>query len=142
MKEGWTVQRDLTGSWGPSAYKGNQWVGYEDPDSLIRKARYVKAQGFGGIFVWTIDLDDFGNQCCMGTQPLLRTIARELMNVQYPPRRTDCSKPEIVVPPEGYCHQQPQQPGQHPTQPTTGKMTMADKATTLNNNTFHDYFRF
>lgn len=122
--DGWTVQRDITGSWGPYAYKGNQWVGFEDSDSIIRKARYVKAQGFGGVLVWTIDLDDFNNQCCMGSQPLLRRIARELMNVRYDTRRTDCSKPEIVAPPEnnqcqGFSSSDPTQPPNH--QQTTSK---------------------
>lgn len=106
----WTVQKDITGSWGPYAYKGNQWVGFEDADSLTRKARYVKAQGYGGIFVWTMDLDDFGNQCCMGSQPLLRTIAKELLSAPYNQEREDCTKPTVVAPDQSSCQYSPPPP--------------------------------
>lgn len=104
----WTTQYDRTGSWGPYAHKGNQWVGYDDPDFLTRKARYVKSQGLGGMFVWTLDLDDFQNTCCTGSQPLLRTIARELMGIPYDNNKVDCTQPQVPSPPV--------QPTQRPTQ--------------------------
>lgn len=39
---------------GPVAYKGNQWVGYDDIDIVKRKAEYVAENGLGGrqIFVY------------------------------------------------------------------------------------------
>jgi len=101
---------DLTRSWGPYAYKGSQWVGYDDMEFLTRKARFVKQQQFGGMFVWTIDLDDFNNLCCKGSLPLLRTIAREILGIPYEPKN-DCSVP-ITPPtppttpgnPKDWCH--------------------------------------
>jgi len=96
----WSVVQDLTGSWGPYAHNENQWVGYDDPESVMRKARYVITQGFAGMYVWTMDLDDFNNDCCMGSQPLLKTVAKELRGYEYDHNRYDCSQPSPPVTPE------------------------------------------
>jgi GH18 family chitinase len=93
----WTVKMDLTRSWGPYAYKDKQWVGYDDAEFLTRKARFVKSQQFGGMFIWTMDLDDFQNMCCMGSQPLLRTIAKEILGIPYS-SNVDCSPPDVPKP--------------------------------------------
>ena len=34
---GWTKVSDPSGNMGPYAYKGNQWVGYDDVDMVTRK---------------------------------------------------------------------------------------------------------
>jgi chitinase len=106
--DGWTVRKDTSGSWGPYAFKGNQWVGYEDVDSVRRKARYVTANSFGGVFAFTLDLDDFNNDCCNGDQPLLRTISKELLGTPFSFKRNDCS-------------QKPQRPDFVPETTTTSK---------------------
>lgn len=38
-KEGWQVERDPATDTEPYAYKGNQWVGFEDKRSLRKKVR-------------------------------------------------------------------------------------------------------
>ena len=91
---GWTVRKDTSGSWGPYAFKENQWVGYDDVDSVRRKARYVASNDFGGVFVFTLDLDDFNNDCCNGEQPLLRSIAKELLGVPFTFQQNDCTRPQ------------------------------------------------
>ncbi|OXA59868.1 putative chitinase 3 [Folsomia candida] len=114
----WTSGVDRTGSWGPYAYKDSEWVGYDDSDFLTRKARYVKQQQLGGMFVWTMDLDDFQNQCCMGSQPLLRTIAKELLGVPYDPNVVDCTPPVVPKPSVETTTSKPGQvrpPTEHPT---------------------------
>ena len=56
------------------AYKGNQWVGYDDPDSIKEKARYIRRRGLAGAMVWSLDLDDFRGK----RYPLLRAMHEEL----------------------------------------------------------------
>ena len=34
---GWTVVKDPTGAMGPYAYKGDQWVGYDDTEIIAKK---------------------------------------------------------------------------------------------------------
>ncbi|XP_053173377.1 acidic mammalian chitinase-like [Scomber japonicus] len=62
----------------PYAVKQNEWVGYDDKTSYETKAQYLKDNGFGGAFVWALDLDDFNGQFCgEGPYPLisyLRTL--------------------------------------------------------------------
>ena len=38
---GWTVVKDPEGRMGPYAYKGNQWVGYDDIDMIRYKVGSV-----------------------------------------------------------------------------------------------------
>ncbi|KAI0227441.1 hypothetical protein LSAT2_022121 [Lamellibrachia satsuma] len=59
----------------PYAYKGNQWVGYDDPRSLKIKGAWLAKERFGGYLFWALDLDDFeGKFCNQGKNPLQRAI--------------------------------------------------------------------
>ncbi|EDW31122.1 GL20757 [Drosophila persimilis] len=62
----------------PFAYRGNQWVGFDDERSLKTKTEWLKEQGFGGIMVWSIDMDDFSGRCGSGKYPLLNALNDEL----------------------------------------------------------------
>ena len=48
---------------GPYAHSGNQWVGYDDEESVEEKALYVAEEDLGGIMFWTLDNDDFRGYC-------------------------------------------------------------------------------
>ncbi|XP_072223953.1 acidic mammalian chitinase-like [Leuresthes tenuis] len=56
----------------PYAIKGNEWVGFDNKNSYEIKAQYVKDNKFGGVFVWSLDLDDFSGEFCgQGKYPLI-----------------------------------------------------------------------
>jgi len=63
----------------PHVVSGNQWIGYDDAQSLITKVRWMKDQGYGGWMIWALDLDDFnGNFCGQGKYPLLKAMNEAL----------------------------------------------------------------
>lgn len=79
IKEGYKVVRDPEDRIGPYAFKGNQWVGYDDVKSIRQKSEYIKREGYGGGMIWALDLDDFnGCFCGEGKYPLLSEINRVL----------------------------------------------------------------
>jgi len=59
----------------PYTYVGDQWVGYDNEQSLAEKIAYIKAGGHGGYMTWNLDLDDFtGTHCSAGTYPLHKAM--------------------------------------------------------------------
>lgn len=63
----------------PFAYSGNQWVGYDNEESLSLKCDFIYEHGLGGGMVWSIETDDFHGTC--GKKfPLLETLNRRLQN--------------------------------------------------------------
>ncbi|KAA0201540.1 hypothetical protein HAZT_HAZT005433 [Hyalella azteca] len=71
---GWTVVKDPEGRMGPYAYSGDQWVSYDDVETIRKKAQYIRDKGLAGGMVWALDLDDFRNRCGQGAHPLMNTI--------------------------------------------------------------------
>lgn len=47
---------------GPYAYKGNQWVSFDDVEIIKKKVNFIKSLDLGGGMVWALDLDDFRNR--------------------------------------------------------------------------------
>ena len=62
----------------PFAYRGDQWVGFDDERSLRTKVAWLKTEGFGGIMIWSVDLDDFRGYCGTGKYPLTKAMVKEL----------------------------------------------------------------
>ncbi|XP_028925098.1 chitotriosidase-1-like [Ornithorhynchus anatinus] len=63
----------------PYAVLNNQWVGFDNIESLTTKVQYLKQKGLAGAMVWTLDLDDFGGTFCnQGKYPLIRALRKEL----------------------------------------------------------------
>merc|ERR1712088_1000626 len=78
VKQGYKLVYDNQRRMGPYAYKGNQWVGFDDVETIRQKSQYIKDNGFGGAMIWALDLDDFNNECGCEKYPLLKTINRVL----------------------------------------------------------------
>lgn len=75
IKQGGVVTR-LQTQHVPYVVRGNQWTGYDDEKSFQDKINFAKKQNFGGVALWTLDLDDFSGQFCgTGTYPMLKALA-------------------------------------------------------------------
>ncbi|XP_008184295.1 probable chitinase 10 isoform X2 [Acyrthosiphon pisum] len=86
--EQWTIVQDPQHRMGPYAYKGNQWVGFDDVKTVAQKAEYVKSMNLGGAMIWALDLDDYRNVCGQGNYPLLSTIMKTLGQKHGNPQTT------------------------------------------------------
>lgn len=65
----------------PYAYKGDQWVSYDNVKSIQLKTEWILQNGFGGIMVYALNNDDvMGNSCGQGKFPLLNTIRAAMRN--------------------------------------------------------------
>ena len=64
----------------PYAINGNQWVGYDDVNSVSNKANYIMQNGLGGAMFSSLETDDFRGNCGQGRYPLISTGYGILMN--------------------------------------------------------------
>ncbi|XP_046551782.1 chitotriosidase-1-like [Haliotis rubra] len=62
LQDGATGQR-IDSQKVPYLVSKDQWVGYDDEKSLAAKVKYVIDNGFGGVMVWALDMDDFSGIC-------------------------------------------------------------------------------
>ncbi|XP_050672534.1 probable chitinase 10 isoform X2 [Leptidea sinapis] len=81
----WEVVKDSQQRMGPYAFKGDQWVSYDDVDIIKNKVNFIKSLGLGGGMVWALDLDDFMNRCAQGKYPLMNAIKDTLLNPNVEP---------------------------------------------------------
>ncbi|XP_033213752.1 probable chitinase 10 [Belonocnema kinseyi] len=59
-------------------YNGKEMISYDGADSIKRKAEYAKKLKLGGVFVDSLDKDDFSGKCGREKYPLLRIVNRVL----------------------------------------------------------------
>ncbi|RWS29883.1 Sar s 18 allergen (chitinase-like protein) [Leptotrombidium deliense] len=62
----------------PYAYHNDQWVGFDDPRSFKIKVQWLKQAGYGGIMIWSVDMDDFSGSCMGLAFPLINSAKEEL----------------------------------------------------------------
>ncbi|XP_067685773.1 chitinase-3-like protein 1 [Haliotis asinina] len=79
LKEGWTRVWD-DDQQVPYAYKGDQWVGYDDQQSFGLKVQYAIDEHLGGVMFWELSFDDSKNYCNNGAFPLLHVVKQTFAN--------------------------------------------------------------
>jgi len=63
----------------PSLVCNGEWYGYDDKESVTRKMEWLKAEGYAGAFIWSMDQDDYDGKYSNGEQyPLMKTIKNKL----------------------------------------------------------------
>lgn len=62
----------------PYAVHADQWLGFDDAESIKTKLSFLIAKQLGGAMLWSIDTDDFGGYCGQGKFPLTRMISKQL----------------------------------------------------------------
>ena len=71
---GWTVKRDDIMKV-PYIINKNQWISYDDVQSIKDKVEFLKSKELAGATTSSIDSFDFRGDCGDGINPLLKTIA-------------------------------------------------------------------
>ncbi|CAM4684515.1 unnamed protein product [Caretta caretta] len=88
--QAWDTPQDV-----PYAYKGNEWLGYDNIKSFNIKAQWLMKNNFGGAMVWSLNLDDFtGTFYNQGKFPLINTLKNALG-----PQSTSCTAPAQPISP-------------------------------------------
>lgn len=76
----------------PYIVDGDQWIGYDDETSLTTKVKYIINSGFGGIMIWSLDLDDFTGSCNGQKYPLIVAINKALGVKMQRPKKVQRQK--------------------------------------------------
>ncbi len=62
-----------------------------------RKAEFVKDNGYGGVIIWEIGIDDIKKECCTTDYPLLRAINYGLFGKGNNPNEYGCDNSSINI---------------------------------------------
>lgn len=96
----------------PYGYKDDQWVGYDDEESLKLKVNsLIKEKNLLGAMFWALDLDDFnGTVCGQGRYPLINAVKNALgggpepgITTQAPPFTPSVPHPVTTPSTSGGC---------------------------------------
>lgn len=64
----------------PYAYKGDQWISFDNEQSLAYKTEYLMSKGLAGAMVWSLNTDDYASKYHKTSYPLVRRIKTVLQD--------------------------------------------------------------
>ncbi|KFB41755.1 AGAP008566-PA-like protein [Anopheles sinensis] len=79
IRSGWTLFYDSVGQM-PFAVRGNQWMGFEETNSIAAKLDLVQEKRLGGVVLQYVDYDDFWG-FCGSRNPLTTFIYQRLRQI-------------------------------------------------------------
>ncbi|KAL1123354.1 hypothetical protein AAG570_002439 [Ranatra chinensis] len=62
----------------PYAFSGQEWISYENDESVLMKAYYIKENRFGGVMIFSLNVDDYRGNCNGQQFSLTRKISNIL----------------------------------------------------------------
>lgn len=95
MEEGgWTLEReeDMTA---PYAYKGTDWMAFDDTTSTSIKAKYILLRELAGLSVVSSEHDDWTHSC--SARPLLDTIHYTFTNLARKSRAAQLLSLQVLL---------------------------------------------
>ncbi|CAG2164989.1 unnamed protein product, partial [Oppiella nova] len=116
-KEDWKITFDYYYK-APYGYTKEIFVGYDNIDSLQCKAAFLKSMGLRGAMIWSLEFDDFRNECGFGHKYPLLTKVYDMINGK---------EKDVMDCPGGF---EPTHPTQPTTVPTTAPTTPPTPAPT------------
>lgn len=70
----------------PYLVLGNQWVAFENEESVTLKTKFALNEGYGGVMIWSFDNDDFSGMCQGGKiYPLFKAFYNAMQMPQTTP---------------------------------------------------------
>ncbi|KAK3866777.1 hypothetical protein Pcinc_027713 [Petrolisthes cinctipes] len=62
----------------PYAWRGRDWMSYEDSDSIEQKAKWIRDNGYAGVMTWNLNCDDWAGECS-GKKFELHNVIKEVI---------------------------------------------------------------
>ena len=67
----------------PYMYKGDEWLSYEDEQSVEAKVDYAEKQGLAGVAINNLAYDDFDGRCNLSNRfPIVRLVNEKMKNAE------------------------------------------------------------
>uniref|UniRef100_A0A182SUK3 GH18 domain-containing protein n=1 Tax=Anopheles maculatus TaxID=74869 RepID=A0A182SUK3_9DIPT len=92
-ENGWTFGWDDTEGLAPHAMQGNLWVAYENEASVGRKGEIARIKQLAGVYVFSLEMDDYRGKCGSGLYPLTMALSRSFRGTAIDEEATQIDLP-------------------------------------------------